>query len=160
MNDHQAMLAIQEQMDGVEWDSDTLSAIGDIMINAGYRIRDMNDVDLEARTILESRPKAQLDRAWMLAIGSADELGDLITWIDEHPSDEELDEEGIPVTNRARLDTWLQGIAEHQEQDAYPCYVPVPLELVGILNMLIDDWSEVENSHGETFTTMLTSSEG
>lgn len=156
MNDHQAMLAIQEQMDGVEWDSDTLSAIGDIMINAGYRIRDMNDVDLEARTILESPPKAQLDRAWMLAIGSADELGDLITWIDEHPSDEELDEEGIPVTNRARL----QGIAEHQEQDAYPCYVPVPLELVGILNMLIDDWSEVENSHGETFTTMLTSSEG
>ncbi|MGX1364054.1 hypothetical protein [Bradyrhizobium elkanii] len=160
MNDHQAMPAIQEQMDGVEWDSDTLSAIGDIMINAGYRIRDMNDVDLEARTILESLPKAQLDKAWMLAISSADELGDLITWIDEHPSDEELDEEGIPVTNRSRLYTWLQGIAEHQEQDAYPCYVPVPLELVGILNMLIEDWSEVENSHGETFTTMLTSSEG
>ncbi|WLB77007.1 hypothetical protein [Bradyrhizobium elkanii] len=34
MDDHQAMLAIQEQMDGVEWDSDTLSAIGDIMVRA------------------------------------------------------------------------------------------------------------------------------
>ncbi|WFU52243.1 hypothetical protein QA639_21280 [Bradyrhizobium pachyrhizi] len=160
MNDHQAMLAIQEQMDGVEWDSDTLSAIGDIMINAGYRIRDMNDVDLEARSVLASLPKAQLDKAWMLVIGSESELNDLIDWIADHPSKEELDEEGIPETNRARLDTWLRQILDESEKDAYPAYYPVPLELVNLLNMLIEDWSEVEGAHGETFTTMLTSSEG
>jgi hypothetical protein len=31
---------------------------------------------------------------------------------------------------------------------------------VNLLNMLIEDWSEVETAHGETFTTLLTSSEG
>jgi hypothetical protein len=160
MDDHQAMLAIREQMDGVEWNSDTLSAIGDIMMSAGYRLRDLDDVDLQARSVLEALPQAQLDKAWMLAIGSGSELGDLMDWIDEHPSDEEMEEEGIPITTRARLDTWLRKIPDEQEPDAFPCYVPVPLELVNLLNMLIEDWSEVETSHGEIFTTMLTSSEG
>ena len=160
MNDHQAMLAIQEQMDGVEWDSDTLSAIGDIVIRAGYRIRDMNDVDLEARSVLEALPQAQLDKAWMLVIGSESELNDLIDWIEDHPSEEEMDEEGIPVTTKARLETWLRNILDESESDAYPTYIPVPLELVNLLNMLIEDWSEVEGAHGETFTTVMVSSEG
>ena len=160
MNDHQAMLAIQEQMDGVEWDSDTLSAIGDIVIRAGYRIRDMNDVDLEARSVLEALPQAQLDKAWMLVIGSESELNDLIDWIEDHPSEEEMDEEGIPVTTKARLETWLRNILDESESDAYPAYIPVPLDLVNLLNMLIEDWSEVEGAHGETFTTVMVSSEG
>jgi hypothetical protein len=47
MNDHDAMLAIQELMDGVEWSPDTLDAIAQIMVAAGYRLRDLNEVDIE-----------------------------------------------------------------------------------------------------------------
>ena len=38
MNDHEAMLAIQRELSGEEWSSDTLDAIGNIMIRAGYHI--------------------------------------------------------------------------------------------------------------------------
>lgn len=43
MEDHEALLAIQEQLDGVEWGSQTLEEIARIMEAAGYRIRDMDD---------------------------------------------------------------------------------------------------------------------
>ena len=43
MNDHEAMLAIQELLDGVEWNSDTLPEIAKIMVEAGYRIRSAKD---------------------------------------------------------------------------------------------------------------------
>jgi hypothetical protein len=46
MTDHEAILAIQELMDGVEWNGDTLEAIAEILINAGYKVRDLNDVSL------------------------------------------------------------------------------------------------------------------
>jgi len=42
MTDHEAMLAIQDPMDGAEWNSDTLEAVAEIMVEAGYQIRDMN----------------------------------------------------------------------------------------------------------------------
>jgi hypothetical protein len=47
MTDHDALLAIQELMDGVEWSADTLDGIAKIMVSAGYRIRDLDYVDLE-----------------------------------------------------------------------------------------------------------------
>lgn len=47
MNDHDAMLAIQELLDGTEWSADTLEAIADVMLKAGYRIRDLDEVDRE-----------------------------------------------------------------------------------------------------------------
>jgi hypothetical protein len=43
--DHALLLAIQEQMDGVEWNSDTFERIAQLMVEGGYRIRDCNDVD-------------------------------------------------------------------------------------------------------------------
>jgi len=43
MNDHDAMLAIQEQLDGTEWTPDTLEEIARIMIAAGYVIRGRRD---------------------------------------------------------------------------------------------------------------------
>lgn len=49
MNDSDAMLAIQELMDGVEWTMDTLDAIADILRKAGYRVRDLEDRDPEDR---------------------------------------------------------------------------------------------------------------
>lgn len=45
--DSDAMLAIQEIMDGTEWNADTLEEIAKVMISAGYRIRDIDDVDRE-----------------------------------------------------------------------------------------------------------------
>jgi hypothetical protein len=36
----QALLAIQESMDGVEWTPDTLERIAEILEQAGYRVRD------------------------------------------------------------------------------------------------------------------------
>ncbi len=39
----QALLAIQGLMNGVEWNSDTTTAIAEIMIAAGYPIRDLNE---------------------------------------------------------------------------------------------------------------------
>ena len=45
MNDHEAMLAIQQELDGVEWGTHTLDTIAEIMVSAGYRIRDLEDQD-------------------------------------------------------------------------------------------------------------------
>ena len=42
MNDHDAMLAIQEQLDGVEWSTETLESIAEILTSAGYEVRDLD----------------------------------------------------------------------------------------------------------------------
>jgi hypothetical protein len=47
-SDHEALLAIQELLDGVEWSPKTLDRIAAIMTDAGYRIRDLDDDDLDA----------------------------------------------------------------------------------------------------------------
>jgi hypothetical protein len=43
MTTHEAMLAIQEQLDGVEWSAHTLEEIAAILIEAGFRVRDLAD---------------------------------------------------------------------------------------------------------------------
>jgi hypothetical protein len=48
MSDHDAMLAIQECLDGTEWNSNTLEEVAAIMTAAGYKIRDLDDVEREA----------------------------------------------------------------------------------------------------------------
>jgi hypothetical protein len=45
VNDHEAMLLIQELLDGVEWTPSTLDEIAEILTRAGYRVRDLNEVD-------------------------------------------------------------------------------------------------------------------
>lgn len=47
MTPENALLRIQEVLDGVEWSPDTLDAIAAIMVEAGYRIRDLDDEDME-----------------------------------------------------------------------------------------------------------------
>jgi len=49
MTDHEAMLAIRDLMDGVEWNSDTLEAIAEVITEAGYQIRDMNNIRRDQR---------------------------------------------------------------------------------------------------------------
>ena len=45
MTDHNALHRIQELLDGVEWTPDTLEAIADIVREAGYKVRDLEDKD-------------------------------------------------------------------------------------------------------------------
>ncbi len=45
MSDHELILAIREELDGVEWTTDTLAAIADLLTEAGYPIRDCKDND-------------------------------------------------------------------------------------------------------------------
>jgi hypothetical protein len=49
MDEHEAMLAIQKELDGVEWTPETLDRIAEIMRKAAYRIRDRNDRDPEPK---------------------------------------------------------------------------------------------------------------
>jgi len=42
MNDHELILAIQELMSGEEWNSETMSAIADLLQNNGYEIEDID----------------------------------------------------------------------------------------------------------------------
>jgi hypothetical protein len=45
MDGQDLLLAIQQELDGVEWNSDTLERIAALMVDSGYRIRDCDDVD-------------------------------------------------------------------------------------------------------------------
>ena len=59
MNDHQAMLAIQQELDGVEWTAETLERIAEILRHAGYRIRDLNDRDAMTEPIVAGARDAE-----------------------------------------------------------------------------------------------------
>lgn len=48
--DSDIVLAIQELLDGVEWTPSTLDKIAELLIANGYRIRDLDDVDLEVKS--------------------------------------------------------------------------------------------------------------
>lgn len=80
MTNDEALLAIQEAMDGVEWTPDTLDAIAKIMQEAGYRIRNMDDRD---EAIVEHVPlKEEFDNAtaeaegWIISRVSGAKNGD------------------------------------------------------------------------------------
>ena len=51
MNDHDLLLAIQELLDGVQWDGDTLCEVARLMEENGYHIGDSTIVDDDARRI-------------------------------------------------------------------------------------------------------------
>lgn len=59
MTADEALLAIQEIMDGVEWNSDTTEKIANIMIQAGYRIRDLDDIDRDETNPFQDRSEIQ-----------------------------------------------------------------------------------------------------
>jgi hypothetical protein len=117
-----------------------------------------SDIDVPALSdkIVEMLGAAR-NKAWMLSAQSEEELADIANWLDEHPSDEELAEEGIDPSIRARLDTWLANV---RGAETYPCFAPVPPDLVRMLEMVIDDWCEVLSSHVDEFYTHLVCSEG
>jgi len=47
MNDHEIILAIQELMNQVEWDADTLEEIASLLDDNGYKVGDISDDEKE-----------------------------------------------------------------------------------------------------------------
>jgi hypothetical protein len=95
----------------------------------------------------------------MLVAANQEELGDIATWLDEHPSKEEMVEAGIGEEIKPRLDALLTRVINERDADAYPVYVPVPHDLAPLLDLTIEDWSEVLTSHDEELLTDLVSVE-
>jgi hypothetical protein len=86
MNDHQAMLAIQQELDGVEWTAETLERVAEILQHAGYRVRDLDDRDTKAAPIIaETRDQGELaltpGPSHILAILQEDHVRDQIAAI-------------------------------------------------------------------------------
>jgi hypothetical protein len=92
MIDHEAMLAIQQELDAVEWTADTLERIAKILHQAGYRIRDLDDRDAEGEAIPSGArdPEAQVhgsSQRHVLATLQEDRVRDQIAAIIETDRD-------------------------------------------------------------------------
>jgi hypothetical protein len=92
MIDHEAMLAIQQALDGVEWTADTLERIAEILHQAGYRIRDLDDRDVEGEAIPSGArgPEAEVHMPGprhVLAILQEDRIRDQVAAIIETDRD-------------------------------------------------------------------------
>ncbi|MEH2517417.1 hypothetical protein V1279_002990 [Bradyrhizobium sp. AZCC 1610] len=81
-----------------------------------------------------------------LTAANAEEIHDLITWLDDHPAD---------VSSQWRDATahWLMVFVENT--DAFPAFIAVPEELIETLDAVIEDWVEVLTAHNEDFLTEL-----
>jgi hypothetical protein len=67
MNDREAMLAIQQELDGTEWTAETLERIAEILQHAGYRIRDLDDRDTRAEPMSVDQDGDRTVRSYVLA---------------------------------------------------------------------------------------------
>ena len=81
-----------------------------------------------------------------LRAANAEEISDLIFWLDDHP-----DEMG--PSSRDAVAEWLAEFWRNAE--AYPCSGAVPEEAVEVLDAVIEDWTEVLTAHDEEFLTEL-----
>jgi hypothetical protein len=76
---------------------------------------------------------------------NADEIDDLI-WLDNHPDD-------VDPSSRDAVAQWLVDLLQNTE--AFPSSAAVPEGAVGVLDALIEDWTEVLTAHDEGFLTEL-----
>jgi hypothetical protein len=77
---------------------------------------------------------------------NADEIDDLIIWLDNHPDD-------VDPLSRDAVSQWLVGLLRNAE--AFPSSAAVPEGAVYVLDALIEDWTEVLTAHDEGFLTEL-----
>ena len=77
---------------------------------------------------------------------NADEIDDLILWLDHHPED-------VDPLSRDAVAQWLVELLRKAE--AFPSSAAVPEGAVDVLDALIDDWTEVLTAHDEGFLTEL-----
>ena len=115
-----ALLAIQELMDGTEWNSDTLEAIAQVMINAGYRIRDLDDVDLKVEpwcppSIWEDHPLWHASD-WVSEVENNDTRLGYIDWVNQKIEQARAAAEDTVLTvTCAERDTILAALRYYQE---------------------------------------------
>jgi hypothetical protein len=81
-----------------------------------------------------------------LWVANADEIDDLIIWLDNHPDD-------VEPLSRDALAEWLVEFLRNAE--AFPFSIAVPEGAVEVLDALIEDWTEVLIAHDEGFLTEL-----
>jgi hypothetical protein len=77
---------------------------------------------------------------------NADEIDDLIIWLDDHPDD-------VDSSSRGAVAQWLVDFLRNAE--AFPSATTVPEVALDVLDALIDDWIEVLSAHDEEFLTEL-----
>jgi hypothetical protein len=123
---------------------------------------DSEDVRESAGAALDEIERLQAfeNKSWLLVVHNHEELFDLIDWLKDHPSDDEMNEEDLPIAMRVRLEAWLLRLSGSQSDTSFPCFAAVPPALAQLLGMVIDDWTEVEASHNEDFMTVLIEQEG
>jgi hypothetical protein len=76
----------------------------------------------------------------------ADEIDDLIIWLDNHPGD-------VDPLSRDAVAQWLVELLRNAE--AFPSSAAIPEGAVDVLDALIEDWTEVLTGHDEGFFTEL-----
>ena len=77
---------------------------------------------------------------------NADEIDDLIIWLDNHP-------DHVDPLSRDAVAQWLAELLRSAE--AFPSSAAVPEGAVDVLDALIEDWIEVLTAHDEGFLTEL-----
>jgi len=68
MNDHDLLLAIQEELDGVEWTPDTLQTVAALLTSNGYTVRDLGEALRESMGLCEH---GKLDTCAVCALAQA-----------------------------------------------------------------------------------------
>jgi hypothetical protein len=81
MNDHEAMLEIQQELDATEWTAETLERIAEILQHAGYRIRDLDDRDTRADRMSVDQDGDRTMPGYVLAILQQNHVRDQIAAI-------------------------------------------------------------------------------
>ena len=81
-----------------------------------------------------------------LNAANADEIDDLILWLDNHPDE-------IDPSIRHAAAQWLVELLRRTE--AFPAVAAVPEGIEEVLDALIDDWIEVLTAHDEAFFSEL-----
>jgi hypothetical protein len=77
---------------------------------------------------------------------NADEIDDLIIWLDNHPDE-------VDPLSRDAVAQWL--VEFLRKAEAFPSSAAVPEGAVDVLDALIEDWTEVLTAHDEGFLTEL-----
>ncbi|ARQ95244.1 hypothetical protein [Bradyrhizobium phage BDU-MI-1] len=93
---------------------------------------------------------------YVLVAHSMYDIDDLITWLDDHPSDDELRERAIDTPVRWDAIGFLNGVLQRDES-AFPARIRLPdnKDLREVLEMVIEDYAEVESAHRAEFHTYI-----
>lgn len=92
----------------------------------------------------------------VLVAHSLSDIDDLITWLDEHPSDDELRRQAIDPSKRWDAMGLLNGVAARHEA-SFPARLRLPdnKDVVTIIELVIEDYAEVMSAHRDEFHTRI-----